>query len=122
MSYQPRYFSAAEFGKCTPSCKLSQMDDDFLRTLDRVRELSGIPLVLNCAYRSKEWDLARGRKGNSAHTRGKAADIRCNASGTRWKIVRAAIEAGVRRIGIGNGFVHIDTDDTLPQCVMWTYY
>lgn len=122
MSYQPRYFSAAEFGKCTPSCKLSQMDDDFLRTLDRVRELSGIPLVLNCAYRSKEWDLARGRKGNSAHTRGKAADIRCNASGTRWKIVRAAIEAGVRRIGIGENFVHLDTDDTLPQCVMWTYY
>lgn len=122
MSYQPRYFSAAEFGKCTPSCELSQMDDDFLRTLDRVRELSGIPLVLNCAYRSKEWDMAKGRKGNSAHTRGKAADIRCNASGTRWKIIRAALDAGVRRIGVGNGFVHIDTDDALPQRVIWTYY
>lgn len=122
MNYIPRYFTQAEFKRCTPSCSLADMDDGFLRTLDRVREYAGIPLVLNCAYRSKEWDKAKGRTGNSAHTRGKAADIRCNASVTRWKIVRAAIDAGVRRIGIGDGFVHLDTDDTLPQCVMWTYY
>ena len=122
MNYQPRYFTQAEFKRCTPSCSLADMDDGFLRTLDRVREYAGIPLVLNCAYRSVAWDKAKGRSGNSAHTRGKAVDIRCNASVTRWKIVRAAIDAGVRRIGIGDGFVHLDTDDTLPQCVMWTYY
>lgn len=122
MNYQPRYFTQAEFRRCTPSCSLADMDDGFLRTLDRVREYAGIPLVLNCAYRSKECDKAKGRKGNSAHTRGKAADIRCNASVTRWKIVRAAIDAGIRRIGIGSNFVHLDNDDTLPQCVMWHYY
>ena len=122
MSYRPRYFSDAEFRRCTPSCSLEQMDEGFLRLLDQVRETAGIPLVLNCGYRSKEWDLAKGRNGNSAHTRGKAVDIRCNASVTRWKIVRAAIDAGIRRIGIGENFVHLDNDDTLPQCVMWHYY
>ena len=122
MNYTPRYFSPAEFKRCTPSCSLAQMDDNFLRTLDKVREYAGIPLVLTCAYRSKEWDLAKGRNGNSAHTRGKAVDIRCNTSVTRWKIVRAAIDAGIRRIGIGSNFVHLDNDDTLPQCVMWHYY
>jgi len=122
MTYKPRYFSAGEFKRCTPSCDISQMDEDFLRTLDKVREYAGIPLVLNCAYRSVAWDKAKGRSGNSAHTRGKAVDIRCNASVTRWKIVRAAIDAGVRRIGIGDGFVHIDGDGTLAQCVMWHYY
>lgn len=122
MSYKPRYFSAAEFARCTPSCKLSQMDENFLRVLDRIRETAGIPLVLNCAYRSVAWDKAKGRSGNSAHTRGKAVDIRCNASATRWKIVRAAITCGIRRIGIGETFVHIDNDDTLPQGVIWHYY
>lgn len=122
MNYTPRYFSQAEFERCTPSCSLAQMNDNFLRTLDYVRLYAGIPLVLTCAYRSKEWDLAKGRSGNSAHTRGKAVDIRCNDSVTRWKIVRAAIDAGIRRIGIGSNFVHLDNDDTLPQCVMWHYY
>lgn len=122
MNYTPRYFSQAEFKRCTPSCSITQMDENFLRTLDKVREYAGIPLVLTCAYRSKEWDLTKGRNGNSAHTRGKAVDIRCNASVTRWKIVRAAIDAGIRRIGIGSNFVHLDNDDTLPQCVMWHYY
>lgn len=122
MSYRPRYFTDAEFRRCTPSCSLEQMDEGFLRTLDRVREYAGIPLVLNCAYRSVAYDKAKGRNGNSAHTRGKAVDIKCNASVTRWKIVRAAIDAGIRRIGIGSTFVHLDNDDTLPQCVMWHYY
>lgn len=122
MSYTPRYFSQAEFKRCTPSCSMTQMDENFLRTLDLVREYAGIPLVLNCAYRSVAYDKAKGRNGNSAHTRGKAVDIRCNASTTRWKIVRAAIDAGIRRIGIGSTFVHLDNDDTLPQCVMWHYY
>lgn len=122
MTYKPRYFAAAEFTRCTPSCSIEQMDEDFLRTLDMVREYAGIPLVLTCAYRSVAWDKAKGRTGNSAHTRGKAVDIRCNASTTRWKIVRAAIDAGIRRIGIGENFVHLDNDSTLPQCVMWHYY
>lgn len=122
MSYRPRYFSDAEFRRCSPSCSIGQMDEGFLRLLDQVRETAGIPLVLKCGYRSQAWDLSKGRSGNSAHTRGKAVDIRCNASATRWKIVRAAISCGVRRIGIGEGFVHIDNDDTLPQGVIWHYY
>lgn len=122
MSYRPRYFTDAEFRRCSPSCSIEQMDEGFLRLLDQVRETAGIPLVLNSGYRSVAYDKAKGRSGNSAHTRGKAVDIRCNSSVTRWKIVRAAIDAGIRRIGIGQTFVHLDTDDTLPQCVMWHYY
>lgn len=117
-----RYFSAREFKNCTPSCDISQMDADFLALLDRVREKAGIPLVLTCAYRSKEYDLSKGRSGNSAHTRGLAVDIRCFSSATRFKIVKAAIECGIRRIGIGKTFIHLDNDFSLPQGVIWDYY
>lgn len=117
-----KYFKPAEFVRCTPSCKIDDMDPAFLDLLDDVREAAGIPLVLNCAFRSKAWDLAKGRSGNSAHTRGKAVDIRCTTSTNRLKIVKAAILCGIKRIGIGKNFVHLDNDASLSQNVMWHYY
>ena len=96
------------------------MDQAFINTLDALRDAAGIPLVLNSAYRSPAWDRAQGRTGTGAHTKGKAVDIRCNASATRLKIVRAAISLGIRRIGVAGSFVHIDTDITLPEGI-WTY-
>lgn len=117
-----KYFSAKEFRACVPSCSIEQMEPGFLELLDRVREAAGIPLVLNCAFRSVAHEKKMGRSGNSAHTRGRAVDIRCNTSANRYKIVAAALECGIRRIGIGRTFVHLDNDDTLPQGVMWDYY
>lgn len=117
-----RYFTEKEFKNCTPSCSMSEMDADFLLRLDRIRYTAGIPLVLNCAYRSKEWDIKQGRSGNSAHCKGKAVDIRCNTSGNRMKIVKAALDCGITRIGIGKTFVHIDADESLPQDMIWHYY
>lgn len=117
-----KYFKESEFKKCTPACSLQDMDQDFMTMLDALRAQAGIPLVLNCAYRSKAWDIKKGRSGNSAHTRGKAADIRCNSSANRMKIVRAALELGFRRIGIGKTYVHVDTDASLSQDVIWHYY
>lgn len=117
-----RYFKESEFQKCVPSCHESDMDAGFLVLMDMVREKAGIPLVLNCAYRSKEWDKQKGRTGNSAHTRGKAMDIRCNTSSNRYKIVKAALECGIKRIGIAKTYVHLDNDASLAQGVIWDYY
>lgn len=117
-----RYFAECEFQRCSPSCSLQDMTQEAMDAFDAVRERAGIPLVINCAFRSREWDKARGRSGNSAHTKGVALDIRANSSATRMKIVSAALAEGITRIGIGQGFVHLDIDDTLAQGVMWHYY
>ena len=117
-----KYFSPQEFRRCNPSCSIDQMDAGFLNLLDEVREAAGIPLVLTCAYRTKAYELRRGRTGNSAHTRGRAVDIRCNTSQNRYKIVSAALACGIRRIGVGKTFVHLDNDESLPQHVIWHYY
>lgn len=98
------------------------MDSGFLGVLDEVRERAGIPLVLNSAYRSREYEKSKGRTGTSAHCEGKAVDIRCNTSANRYRIVRAALECGIKRIGIGATFVHLDTSETHAQDVMWDYY
>ena len=117
-----RYFKEAEFKKCVPSCSLQDMNQRFMTTLDGVRALAGIPLKLSCAYRSVAWDKVKGRSGNSAHCRGMAVDIVCNSSSTRSKIITAALRLGINRIGIGKNFVHLDTDTSLPQNVIWHYY
>lgn len=117
-----KYFSEAELNRCTPSCSLQDMRQELMDVVDEVRRRAGIPLIASCAYRSKEWDVARGRSGNSAHTKGLGIDIVANSSATRMKIVSAALSAGVGRIGIGKGFVHLDIDESLPQNVMWHYY
>ena len=116
------YFDEKEFTRCQPPCKLEDMDERFLAKLDLARAKAGIPFVLNCAYRSRAWDLSKGRTGNSAHCSGKAVDIRCNTSANRMKIMQGLLAAGFTRIGIGRTFVHADSDETKPQGVIWHYY
>ena len=89
--------------------------------MDELREKCGFPLVINCAYRSREWDISKGRSGNSAHTKGKAVDIRCDSSTNRYYIIKLALELGITRIGIGSNFIHLDNDDSLTQNVIWDY-
>lgn len=117
-----KYFIESEFNRCVPSCSMSDMDSDFLKLLDELREKCGFPLVISCAYRSREWDLSKGRSGNSAHTKGCAVDIIYNSSSTAYAIVKNAMELGINRIGIGKNFIHIDNDDSLPQNVLFNYY
>lgn len=117
-----KYFSPREFELCVPPCDIDDMSPNLLSVLDKIRDMAGIPLVLNCAYRSVEYDLAKGRSGGSAHCAGLAVDIRCTTSVNRFKILKAAITCGVRRIGIGKNYIHLDIDKTLPQNVMWHYY
>ncbi len=103
-----RYFSEAEFKKCTPSCSIEDMEQDFLDLMDDVRRKAGIPLLMSSAYRSSAWDLKKGRSGDGAHTYGIAVDFVCNSSETRRKILKACFECGVTRIGVSGSFIHID--------------
>jgi uncharacterized protein YcbK (DUF882 family) len=116
-----RHFRESEFRRCNPPCSLQDMRQDFMDTLDRVREKAGIPLVLNSAYRSKAWELSKGRTGDGAHTLGVAVDIRANNNANKYKIIKAALECGVTRIGVYAWGVHIDIGDRYgktPQ-VVW---
>lgn len=119
MKYQ--YFSEGEFRNATPSCSLEDMDGGFMQLLDRVRELAGIPLVVNSAYRSPEWERKHGRTGTSTHCKGKAVDIRCKTMGNRERIVQAALASGISRIGIAPTYIHLDTDTDKAQNVVWLY-
>lgn len=89
--------------------------------LDKAREIAGVPFVINSGYRTSQYNKEVGGVENSAHTLGLAVDLRCRNSTERFKIVKALMEAGFTRIGIGDTFVHCDLDKSKPQEVIWLY-
>lgn len=119
------HFSESDFSgarsACTPDCSLTDMHPETMAKADAARRSSGIPWVITSAYRSVEHDQKKGRSGKGAHPKGRALDIRARNSRERYLIVKAALEVGFTRIGIHEGFVHVDDAPDLPQEVMWLY-
>lgn len=92
-----------------------------------VRNAIGSPLYVTSGVRSPEVNDMVGGSKNSSHLKGLACDISTNKVGEvmsprhRYLIVRALIDAGVKRIGIAKTFIHFDIDPDKIQDVIWTY-
>lgn len=117
METKYQFFTEEEFNKLTPSCSLSDMDEEFMQHLDLARKISGVPFVLNCAFRSVAWDKEKGRSGNSFHCKGQAVDIRCGDSKNRALIIYSLWLCGIKGIGIYPTFIHADFRNN-PICFL----
>jgi len=117
-----KYFTISEFD--SPDLKDSgdKMDLLFLLRLDQCRDLAGIPFKITSGYRTEEHNKKIKGVKDSSHTKGLAADILASTSQERYIIINAAIKVGFKRIGIGSTFIHLDTDTSKTQEVMWDYY
>jgi len=122
-----KYFNIEEFSCPTLPNSGVNMDSDFLQKLDNARHIAGIAFKINSGYRTKEHHEAiYNRLGKeptkSAHLIGKAADIHCTDSKSRFIILSALLDAGFTRIGISSTFIHCDTAEKgKSQQVIWTY-
>lgn len=110
------YFTSDEM-KC-PCCGKSEMDPDFMEKLNMARDLAGIPFIVVSGYRCEAHNKEVGST-SSNHTMGRAADINCGKGRDRYAMDRAMIEAGMMGIGIGETYIHCDTNR--PHPVLWTY-
>jgi len=99
-----------------------RMNANLLTLLEVIRGDVGEPLTITSSFRTREYELAHGRTGNSAHTLGLAVDLACTTAKLRYKIINSAIKRGVTRIGIGKDFIHIDISTSHEQQVIWHYY
>ena len=94
------------------------------RHLRELQKRMGFVLTVTSGYRHPEHNLDVGGVENSEHTYDPAegVDILCKRSVTRFKMVKEALDMGIRRIGIGKDFVHLGIGADKPQDVMWDYY
>ena len=115
------HFSEVDWQGCVPPCQSSDLKDDLLDKLEYARCLCGFSFKINSAFRTKEYELSKGRNGTSAHCLGLAVDIACYDDEKRLLLVQNLLRAGFTRIGIGSTFVHADADKTRRPS-MWTYY
>ena len=120
-----KYFDVSEFDqKGLKGSGADFMDEGFLRLCDELRERYGKPLKVNSGYRSEAYNKKIGGVKNSSHCKVpcKAADFAISSSADRWKFIKVCFELGITRIGIGNNFIHIDTDVEKPTKLIWDYY
>ena len=115
------YFTYSEFDSPDFPDSGRNMDPTFLRMLNHARQIAGIPFKINSGFRTEEHNEKVGGSENSSHLRGFAADIHATSSTARYEILSALIKAGFYRIGIANTFIHVDSDPSKTQKVIWTY-
>lgn len=96
----------------------------FIAKLQKARNIFGRPIIITSGGRTSGHNLAIGGVSNSSHLIREdgyfcGADLRCRSDLDRFHLVNALLEAGFVRIGIYDRHIHVDTDGTKTQNVMW---
>lgn len=107
---------------CSPACEVSDLNGVLVDFITMAQKMCGEQFVITSGYRSKPYELSKGRKGTSSHCKGLAVDISTPNSVVRFKVVTALLLSGVPRLGIGRTFVHADIDETKPHPIIFHYY
>lgn len=114
-----KYFKDDDF-KCQCGCNLD-VTDEVKALSDRLREVCGIPLIVNSGARCKAHNKEIGASATSSHINGLAVDFKCIKSSDRYIILNSAIRLGIQRIGLHKGFIHIDIARDRADKVVWFY-
>lgn len=115
-----KFFSSEEL-KChcnREDCNAFNLLPKFIEILDDIRDTYGIPLPVNSAARCEFWNKHIGGSPRSQHLIGKAVDIVVENKNIK-KFILLCKSRGIKGVGIGNGWVHIDIRDSRE--VTWYY-
>lgn len=114
-----KWFNKEEFS--CPDCGENGIKDELIDVLDRIRDKVDMPMIITSGWRCKKHNAEVGGKPSSAHLTGEAADVACEFDRTRYLLIKAALEEGIKRIGVGKDFLHFDISTSLPGRVIWEY-
>lgn len=115
------FFEYGEFDSPDEEGSHINMNTEFLNKLTRAREIASIGFKITSGYRTPDHNEKVGGVPSSSHVGGYAVDIYAPTSRQKFIIVNALLEAGFDRIGIAKNFIHVDSDPTKPDSVLWTY-
>lgn len=113
-------FMRSEFA-CKCGCGKNNISLALVNRLQRVRNLLGEWILTTSGCRCLKWNKHEGGSPTSAHLDGLACDIALRNSQHRYLLVCALLNAGFQRIGLGEGFVHVDVDYNRPTPSMFLY-
>ena len=117
-----KYFSLDEFD-CQETGE-NEMNEEFLHSLDALREACGFPFRITSGYRSPEHSKERIKSFPGTHAQGLAADIYVADGIQRRLLVKTALELNFEGIGVAETFVHVDRRglrrDGIAE-VLWGY-
>lgn len=99
--------------------KMIGLDNKLMILLDNARTMADIPFKITSGKRDLYSNNAVDGVSDSAHLKGLACDIECENSTERYHIIKGAIVAGFKRIGIGKGHIHLDIDHEKAQNVIF---
>ena len=108
-------------------CGRKEMNDDFMRKLDLLREQYGKPISITSGFRCADYNSKISSTGkNGAHTTGRAVDIACSTSRERSELMRLLLhpDSPFTRVTPAKNFIHIDdltAEDGFTENVMWWY-
>jgi zinc D-Ala-D-Ala carboxypeptidase len=125
-----KYFKLDELKCKCGQCGSSgyEMDMDFMRKLDALRESVGFALTLSSAYRCPKHNISSSSTGaDGPHTTGKAVDVAV-AHEQAYAVMKSALELGFTGVGVNqkgaSRFIHLDTltkADNFPRPTLWSY-
>jgi len=93
---------------CSCGCGM-EVEADLVFALEQLRQIMGIPLIINSGARCIEHNLDSGGAVNSKHINGIAADIAWIDDCAMINILTVARNCGFHGIGVNWGkFVHLD--------------
>ena len=116
---------------CHCGCGTNEMDSEFMRMLQELREIAGFPFRINSARRCVNHNSKiSSHKKQGIHTFGKAVDISVMSISTTQTLhlIKQAQDIGFTGLGLKlNGdrkgrFLHIDNrDESFSPPAVWTY-
>ena len=98
-------FKVKEFA-CKDGSNIVKIDYELVCILQKIREVTGKPIIINSAYRTVTYNKKVGGASNSYHLYGRASDIK---GANLDDITSIANSLGVKGILRYSTFVHIDT-------------
>lgn len=112
-------FSRSEFA--CPCCGKDDISSQLVVILQGIRDRIERPIIVTSGVRCLAHNQEVGGTEDSEHMTGEGVDIACTSSSLRYKIIAAALDAGVTRIGIAKSFIHLGIAQYQPQEVVWLY-
>jgi hypothetical protein len=119
------FFKPHEFEcNCTHKCGLQNMTKEHMDLLFKARKMvdhRGVIFDITSGSRCNYWNKHEGGSFASDHVTGEGSDIFVSGSRDRFLILKALIEVGFSRIGIGRTFLHAGSAARNDQEVCWLY-